>query len=87
MASFRSTLKMAGQMEQFTLKEVGISYFHKLHNHVLHFDLPFLFFAGTVYLLHEPLFFQSIRNQFIFRCADGIHIDGNDRGISKFIFK
>lgn len=44
-------------------------------------------YPGTIYLLHEPLFFQSIRNQFIFRCADGTHIDGNDRGISKFIFK
>lgn len=35
----------------------------------------------------EPLFIPSIGNPFIFRCSDGIHIDGNDRWISKSIFK
>ncbi|XP_036361461.1 SET domain-containing protein 9-like isoform X1 [Octopus sinensis] len=44
-------------------------------------------YPGTVYRVHDPLFFQSLKNQFIFRCADQIHIDGNDRGLSKIIFK
>ena len=43
--------------------------------------------AGTVYLPHEPLFFQSLWNPFIFRCADGVMIDGNHRGLSKWIYK
>jgi len=43
--------------------------------------------AGTVYMLFEPLLLQSINNQFVFRCVDGIHIDGKDRGLSKMIYK
>lgn len=35
----------------------------------------------------EPLFFPSLGNKYIFRCSDGIHIDGNDRFISKSIYK
>lgn len=35
----------------------------------------------------EPLFFPSIGNKYIFRCKDGIHIDGNDRWLSKAIYK
>ena len=46
-----------------------------------------LLYAGTVYLPQEPLFFQSLRNTFIFRCADGVMIDGNHRGLSKWIYK
>ncbi|XP_069043299.1 SET domain-containing protein 9 isoform X3 [Lepisosteus oculatus] len=42
---------------------------------------------GTVYYAHEPIFFQSIRNPFIFRCIDGVLVDGNDRGISKVVFR
>ncbi|CAG7832691.1 unnamed protein product [Allacma fusca] len=44
-------------------------------------------YPGTIYLPSEPLLLASIRNQFIFRCKDGILIDGNDRGISKSIYK
>lgn len=36
---------------------------------------------------HEPLFFPSLGNTFIFRCSDNIHVDGNDRWISRSIFK
>jgi len=44
-------------------------------------------YPGTVYMPHEPLFFPSLGNSFIFRCTDGIHIDGNDRWVSKSIYK
>ncbi|XP_006626869.1 SET domain-containing protein 9 isoform X1 [Lepisosteus oculatus] len=44
-------------------------------------------YPGTVYYAHEPIFFQSIRNPFIFRCIDGVLVDGNDRGISKVVFR
>uniref|UniRef100_A0A9L0JXV8 SET domain containing 9 n=1 Tax=Equus asinus TaxID=9793 RepID=A0A9L0JXV8_EQUAS len=42
---------------------------------------------GTVYQKYEPIFFQSIGNPFIFRCLDGILIDGNDKGISKVVYR
>lgn len=35
----------------------------------------------------EPLLLPSIANTFIFRCIDGMHIDGKDRGISRSIYK
>lgn len=44
-------------------------------------------YPGTVYQPYQPIFFQSIRNPFVFRCIDGILIDGNDRGISKMVFR
>ncbi|XP_044149534.1 LOW QUALITY PROTEIN: SET domain-containing protein 9 [Bufo gargarizans] len=44
-------------------------------------------YPGAVYQCHEPIFFQSIGNPFIFRCLDGILIDGNDRGISKSVYR
>ncbi|XP_046463253.1 SET domain-containing protein 9-like [Daphnia pulex] len=44
-------------------------------------------YPGTVYRVMEPLLLQSIVNPFIFRCIDGLHIDGKDRGISRKIFK
>lgn len=44
-------------------------------------------YPGTVYQKHEPIFFQSIGNPFIFRCLDGMLIDGNDKGISKVIYR
>lgn len=43
--------------------------------------------TGTVYQKYEPVFFQSIGNPFIFRCLDGILIDGNDKGISKVVYR
>ncbi|XP_064128218.1 SET domain-containing protein 9 isoform X2 [Loxodonta africana] len=42
---------------------------------------------GTVYQKYEPVFFQSIGNPFIFRCLDGVLIDGNDKGISKVVYR
>ncbi|XP_026169626.1 SET domain-containing protein 9 [Mastacembelus armatus] len=44
-------------------------------------------YPGTVYQAYEPILLQSIRNPFVFRCIDGVLIDGNDRGISKMVFK
>uniref|UniRef100_A0A8C8VDM3 SET domain containing 9 n=1 Tax=Pelusios castaneus TaxID=367368 RepID=A0A8C8VDM3_9SAUR len=44
-------------------------------------------YPGTVYQKFEPIFFQSIGNPFIFRCIDGILIDGNDKGISKAVYR
>jgi hypothetical protein len=36
---------------------------------------------------HEPLLLQSLRNPFVFRCADGVMIDGHHRGLSRWIYK
>ncbi|XP_070700778.1 SET domain-containing protein 9 [Pempheris klunzingeri] len=44
-------------------------------------------YPGTVYQAYEPILLQSIGNQFIFRCIDGVLVDGNDKGISKMVFK
>ncbi|XP_072219695.1 SET domain-containing protein 9 [Leuresthes tenuis] len=44
-------------------------------------------YPGTVYQPYEPILLQSIRNPFVFRCIDGVLIDGNDKGISKMVFK
>ncbi|XP_030323849.1 SET domain-containing protein 9 isoform X1 [Calypte anna] len=44
-------------------------------------------YPGTVYRKHEPIFFQSLGNPFIFRCIDGILIDGNDKGLSRSVYR
>lgn len=44
-------------------------------------------YPGTVYQAYEPILLQSIRNPFVFRCIDGILVDGNDKGISKMVYK
>ncbi|KAJ8395608.1 hypothetical protein AAFF_G00030890 [Aldrovandia affinis] len=44
-------------------------------------------YPGTVYQRYEPVFFQSICNPFLFRCIDGILIDGNDKGLSKIVHR
>ncbi|TFK15711.1 lipid phosphate phosphohydrolase 1 [Platysternon megacephalum] len=44
-------------------------------------------YPGTIYQKYEPIFFQSIGNPFIFRCIDGVLIDGNDKGISKAVYR
>ncbi|XP_051542338.1 SET domain-containing protein 9 isoform X1 [Myxocyprinus asiaticus] len=44
-------------------------------------------YPGTIYQADEPIFFQSIRNPFVFRCIDGILIDGNDKAISKIVYR
>ncbi|MCL4129666.1 UNVERIFIED_CONTAM: hypothetical protein GTU68_017494 [Idotea baltica] len=44
-------------------------------------------YPGLLYLNNQPILLQSICNQFVFRCIDGVHIDGNDRRLSKMIYK
>lgn len=44
-------------------------------------------YPGTVYQADEPVLFQSIRNPFVFRCIDAVLIDGNDKGLSKLVFR
>ena len=44
-------------------------------------------YPGSIYYPGDSIFFQSIRNQFVFRCHDGIFIDGNNKGMSRMIFK
>lgn len=43
-------------------------------------------YPGTIYQAYEPILLQSIRNPFVFRCIDGVLVDGNDKGISKMVF-
>ncbi|KAF7701023.1 SET domain-containing protein 9 [Silurus meridionalis] len=49
--------------------------------------VPVAMYPGTIYQADEPILFQSIRNPFIFRCIDGVLIDGNDRGLSRLVFR
>ncbi|KAM5194843.1 SET domain-containing protein 9 [Mantella aurantiaca] len=44
-------------------------------------------YPGAIYQKYEPILFQSVGNSFIFRCLDGILIDGNDKGISKSVYR
>lgn len=44
-------------------------------------------YPGTVYQAYEPILLQSIRNPFVFRCIDGVLVDGNDKGISKMVYR
>ncbi|XP_035526599.1 SET domain-containing protein 9 [Morone saxatilis] len=44
-------------------------------------------YPGTVYQAYEPILLQSIRNPFVFRCIDGVLLDGNDKGISRMVFR
>ncbi|XP_059085938.1 SET domain-containing protein 9-like [Tigriopus californicus] len=44
-------------------------------------------YPGAIYEPFQPILFQSIRNQYILRCADGINIDGNNRGLSRMVYK
>ncbi|NXC47196.1 SETD9 protein, partial [Penelope pileata] len=44
-------------------------------------------YPGTIYRKHEPIFFQSLGNPFIFRCIDGVLIDGNDKGLSRSVYR
>lgn len=44
-------------------------------------------YPGTIYWPHEPILLQSIKNPFIFRCVDGMLIDGHDKGLSKIIYR
>ncbi|XP_062384448.1 SET domain-containing protein 9 isoform X1 [Sardina pilchardus] len=44
-------------------------------------------YPGTVYQVYEPILIQSVGNPFVFRCIDGVLIDGNDKAISKIVYR
>ncbi|XP_073347298.1 SET domain-containing protein 9 [Pagrus major] len=44
-------------------------------------------YPGTIYQANEPILLQSIRNPFVFRCIDGVLVDGNDKSISRMVFR
>ncbi|XP_077993808.1 SET domain-containing protein 9-like [Glandiceps talaboti] len=44
-------------------------------------------YPGAIYLPYEPILLQSFGNPFIFRCIDGILIDGNDKRLSKVMYR
>ena len=44
-------------------------------------------YPGTIYMPGDPLLIQSLGNSFIFRCSDGVLIDGNNKSLSNMIFK
>ncbi|XP_071138833.1 SET domain-containing protein 9-like isoform X1 [Mytilus edulis] len=44
-------------------------------------------YPGLIYSPHEPKLFQSLLNPFIFRCIDGMLVDGNDKNLSKFMYR
>lgn len=44
-------------------------------------------YPGTVYSPGEPALLVSLANSFVFRCADGFLVDGNDRRLSKFLYR
>ncbi|CAG0893758.1 unnamed protein product [Cyprideis torosa] len=50
-------------------------------------NYPVALYPGTVYLPGDPIFFQSLGNPFIFRCADGTLVDGSHRALSKVIHR
>lgn len=44
-------------------------------------------YPGAVYQPTDPIFYQSIGNSYIFRCVDGLLIDGCSSGLSKLTYK
>lgn len=44
-------------------------------------------YPGTVYQPYQPVLLRSLANQFIFRCVDGVHVDGSHSPISRAIFR
>eukprot|EP00092_Neocalanus_flemingeri_P032545 GFUD01035395.1.p1 GENE.GFUD01035395.1~~GFUD01035395.1.p1 ORF type:complete len:269 (+),score=69.68 GFUD01035395.1:58-864(+) len=44
-------------------------------------------YPGTVYQPYQPVLIQSLTNQFIFRCVDGVHVDGSHGWLSRAIFR
>ncbi|KAK2146734.1 hypothetical protein LSH36_587g01068 [Paralvinella palmiformis] len=44
-------------------------------------------YPGLIYYPYDPVLLQSVGNPFIFRCVDGLFIDGNDKGLSKFLYR
>ena len=49
--------------------------------------LYYILITGTVYLPFGSILLQSINNEFILHCIDGVYIDGKRWGLSKIIYK
>ena len=44
-------------------------------------------YPGTVYHPGDSILFQSVSNSYVFRCSDGVFIDGKHNGISGLFYK
>jgi len=73
------------ERRQSNIKDGGRGVF--VTDGVIHEGEMVALYPGTVYYPMEPVFFQSLFNPFILKCVDGVLIDGNNRGISKIIFR
>ncbi|KAK4030230.1 SET domain-containing protein 9 [Daphnia magna] len=73
------------QLKQSTIPGAGVGVF--VTQGIVTAGSIVAFYPGTIYRGTEPLLLQSIANPFIFRCIDGLHLDGKDSGISRMIFK
>ena len=69
------------------VKAAAASTYVIYHSLMRIYDKGIILCAGAVYMPHEPLLLQSLRNPFVFRCVDGVMIDGNHRGLSRWIYK
>ena len=44
-------------------------------------------YPGTIYMPYQPILLPSLKNPYIFRCSDGVFVDGNYKGISAAIYR
>ena len=44
-------------------------------------------YPGTIYMPYQPILLPSFKNPYIFRCSDGVFIDGNYKGISAVLYR
>ena len=44
-------------------------------------------YPGLIYQPHHPILLASVRNAYIFRCADATLIDGKSKGLSAVMYK
>lgn len=73
------------EVRQSTIGKAGLGVF--LARRDIEAGTVVALYPGTVYLPHDPIFFQSVGNPYIFKCSDGVHIDGSNRRLSKLIYK
>uniref|UniRef100_A0A914XSA2 SET domain-containing protein n=1 Tax=Plectus sambesii TaxID=2011161 RepID=A0A914XSA2_9BILA len=83
--ALRGTLGFGLGRSASTVKDCGEGVF--VSDGAVRKDQLTAIYPGTVYFAGEPALLVSLNNSFIFRCADGCLIDGNDRRLSKFIYR
>ena len=44
-------------------------------------------YPGLVYQPWDKILLASIKNAYIFRCSDGVMLDGKPKGLSKYLYK